>query len=259
MQEFDSDFIYDIDDNRSVFSEPAAQYNARHRKAVHSLDRYRLEEQCRPVPVGEEYHLQPLLRVRSLKAIDHHTISAPSSPALNARYRSHERPNAYYRKQYANQQAYQDNYQQNTISKSASMPNGGFPVQGVYVPQQPVLYRERVIDRHIAERNASRDEMHRQQQQQAGASMQASSAAASGQAQTLHRAVPVRYEAANVAGAAAAAGTSSSYRHTNGHRHEQYPPYFYDDPRQQGGVRSSSYRHPPYAPTVGPHPTRIVY
>ncbi|CAF4506009.1 unnamed protein product, partial [Rotaria magnacalcarata] len=112
MQEFDSDFIYDIDDARSVFSEPAPQFNAKYRKAVHSLDRYKIDDQTRYVPTSEEYHLQPLLRVRSLKAIDHHTTSAPSSPVLQAHYRSHERPNAYYRKQYiSNQQGHQDNYQ----------------------------------------------------------------------------------------------------------------------------------------------------
>ncbi|CAF3292012.1 unnamed protein product [Rotaria socialis] len=255
-REFDSDFIYDIDDARSVFSEPAPQFNAKYRKAVHSLDRYKIDDQTRYVPTSEEYHLQPLLRVRSLKAIDHHTISAPSSPVLQARYRSHERPNAYYRKQYvANQQGYQDNYQHNSISKSASMPNGGFPVQGGCVPQQPVLYRERVIDRHVAERNASSGESHRQKQRESSGSTQANSAALSGQTQAIHRTLPVRYEAAN--------GASSSYRHTNGYRHEPYPTYFYNEQQQQQqqvGGRSSSYRQPPYAPhTVGPHPTRIVY
>ncbi|CAF4750699.1 unnamed protein product, partial [Rotaria magnacalcarata] len=80
--------------------------------AVHSLDRYKIDDQTRYVPTSEEYHLQPLLRVRSLKAIDHHATSAPSSPVLQAHYRSHERPNAYYRKQYiSNQQGHQDNYQ----------------------------------------------------------------------------------------------------------------------------------------------------
>ncbi|CAF3702214.1 unnamed protein product [Rotaria socialis] len=255
-REFDSDFIYDIDDARSVFSEPAPQFNAKYRKAVHSLDRYKIDDQTRYVPTSEEYHLQPLLRVRSLKAIDHHTISAPSSPVLQARYRSHERPNAYYRKQYvANQQGYQDNYQHNSISKSASMPNGGFPVQGGCVPQQPVLYRERVIDRHVAERNASSGESHQQKQRESSGSTQANSAALSGQTQAIHRTLPVRYEAAN--------GASSSYRHTNGYRHEPYPTYFYNEQQQQQqqvGGRSSSYRQPPYAPhTVGPHPTRIVY
>ncbi|CAF1587705.1 unnamed protein product [Rotaria magnacalcarata] len=271
-REFDSDFIYDIDDARSVFSEPAPQFNAKYRKAVHSLDRYKIDDQTRYVPTSEEYHLQPLLRVRSLKAIDHHATSAPSSPVLQAHYRSHERPNAYYRKQYiSNQQGHQDNYQHNSISKSASMPNGGFPVQGAYVPQQPVLYRERVIDRHVAERNASTGESHRQKQQGSSGSMQANSAALSGQTQAIHRTLPVRCEAVNGGGGGGASSSyrhsngggvsaSSSYRHSNGYRHEPYPTYFYNEQPQQAGSRSSSYRQPPYAPhSVGPHPTRIVY
>jgi hypothetical protein len=255
MQEFDSDFIYDIDDTRSVISEPAPQFNAKYRKAVHSLDRYRTEEQSRYIPTNEEYHLQPLLRVRSLKAIDHRTLSAPSSPVLQPRYRSYERSNVHYKKQAMNQQGYQDNYQ-NSISKSASLPNGGFPVQAPlmqsYVPQQPMLFRERVIDRHIAEKSSSRGESHRQQQQEASGSTQARSAQTNGQ--TVNRSVPIRYETSN----ATAGSASSSYRHTNGHKHEQYPTYFYNEQQGNGGA-GGSYRQQSYATQhVGPHPTRIV-
>ncbi len=252
MQEFDSDFIYDIDDTRSVLSESAPQFNSKFRKTVHSLDRYKIDEHSRFLPSHEEYHLQPLLRVRSLKAIDHRTLSAPSSPVLQPRYRSYERSNVQYKKQAANQQGYQDKYQ-SSISKSASLPNGGFPVQApIYVPQQPMLYRERIIDRHIAERSSSRGESHQQQQQEASGSTQARSASTRGQTETINRSIPIRYETANTATTAG----SSSYRQTNGHRQEQYPTYFYNE--QQGGGGGSangSYRQPSY---VGPHPTRIV-
>lgn len=257
MQEFDSDFIYDLDDTRSVISEPAPQFNPKYRKTVHSLERHRTDEHSRYIPISEEYHLQPLLRVRSLKAIDHHTLSAPSSPVLQPRYRQYERSNAQYKKQSVNQQGYQDKYN-SSISKSASLPNGGFPVQPPivpnYIPQQPVLYRERVIDRHVAERSSSRGESHRQQQQESSGSMQAHSASATGQTQTLNRSIPVRYDAMN--GGASTSATSSSYRHTNGHRHEQYPTYFYNE---QAGGSGGSYRQQSYtAQNVGPHPTRIV-
>ncbi|CAF1619266.1 unnamed protein product [Adineta ricciae] len=261
-REFDSDFIYDIDDTRSVISEPAPQFNTKYRKTIHSLERYRTEDQSRQVPTNEEYHLQPLLRVRSLKAIDHRTLSAPSSPVLHPRYRSHERSNAQYRTHSTNQQSYQENFQ-NSISKSASLPNGGFPVQvAASIPQQPVLVRERVIDRHVAERSTSRNESHRQQQQQENASMQArSSHASSGQSQTLNRAVPIRYETSNMGTNSA----SSSYRHANGYRQDQYPTYFYQEQYGGGGGGSGSssvggsYRQQVY-PTqpIGPHPTRIV-
>lgn len=246
-QEFDSDFIYDIDDTRSITSEPPTQYNGRYRRAMHSLDRYRTDDQTRYVPISEEYQLQPLLRVRSLKAMDHHTISAPSSPGLQPRYRSQERSSGHSRRQYTSQHGAHD---QSSISKSASMPNGGFPIQGPlfsnYAPQQPVLYREHVIDRHIAERNASQCDAHRQHQRDASAGIHSN---------TLNRSLPIRYEPVNghVAGA-----SSNSYRHTNGHRYENHPTYFYTE--QPNGGRSASYRQPSYATqTVGPHPTRIVY
>ncbi|CAF1357584.1 unnamed protein product [Adineta steineri] len=269
-REFDSDFIYDIDDTRSVISEPAPQFNAKYRKTIHSLERYKTDEQSRCVPTVEEYHLQPLLRVRSLKAIDHRTLSAPSSPVLPPRYRSHERANVQYKKQSMNQQGYQDNYQ-SSISKSASLPNGGFPVQvpivPAHIPQQPVMYRERVIDRHVAERSTSRADSHRQQQQQESASMQARSSTISGQSQTLNRAIPIRYEASNVVvngssgggGGGGSHSASSSYRQTNGHRQEQYPPYFYNEQYPGAGGAGGSYRQQAYATQhIGPHPTRIV-
>lgn len=238
MQEFDSDFIYDIDDMRSVLSEPAPAYN-KYRKTVHSLERYKTDDQARLIPQHEDYHLQPLLRVRSLKAIDHRTLSAPSSPILQPRYRSYERSNVQYKQHASNQQGQQDNYQ-SSISKSASMPNGGFPAPAPvitpYVPQQPMMYRERVIDRHVAERSASRGESHRQQQQQQESSgkAHARSASASGQSQTLNRSLPVRYETGQT--------SSSASRQSNGYQHEQ-----------QGG----SYRQ--QVPYVGAHPTRIVH
>jgi hypothetical protein len=248
MQEFDSDFIYDIDDTRSVISEQAPQFNSKYRKTVHSLDRYKTDDHARYIPTNEEYHLQPLLRVRSLKAIDHRTLSAPSSPVLQPRYRSYERSNVQYKKQSTNQQGHQDKYQ-SSISKSASLPNGGFPVQApVYFPQQPILYRERVIDRHIAERSSSRGESNRQQQQESSGTTQARSASTRTQADTLNRTIPVHYDSSNVG--------SSSYRQSNGYRTEQYPTYVHTE--QQGG--SGSYRQQSSYPTqnVGPHPTRIV-
>ena len=255
MQEFDSDFIYDIDDTHSILSEPAPQFNTKYRKTVHSLDRYRTNDHSRYVPTNEEYHLQPLLRVRSLKAIDHHTFSAPSSPVLQPRYRSYERSNVQYTKEATNQQGHQDNYH-TSISKSASMPNGGFPVRAPLncVPQQPIMYRERVIDRHVAERNASHGESHRKQQQESSDKMQTSSTNSNGQTQTLNRSIPVRYETSN-----GTIGTSSSYRQTNGYRHEPYPTYFYNE-QQHGGGADGSYRQQTFAtPNVGPHPARVVY
>lgn len=213
----DSDFIYDIDDTRSIISEPAPVYNGnRLRKTVHSLERYHnFDDRSAPAaPAGyyNEYQLQPLVRVRSLKAIDHRTLSAPSSPVLQHRHRSqhhqYQQQNHHYHQQHQQQQQHQhqnqnqnqqyhhyqqQQQQQNAISKSASMPNGGFPVL-----QQPILYRERVIDRHVAERSTSRGESHRQQQEQSairgsGVSTSATGAAA-GQSATLNRSIPVRYE-----------------------------------------------------------------
>jgi hypothetical protein len=269
----DSDFIYDIDDTRSVISEPAPCFNTKYRKTVHSLERYKADDQTRFAPAYEEYQLQPLLRVRSLKAIDHRTLSAPSSPILQPRYRSYERSNVQYTKQTKNQQDGQDNYQ-SSISKSASMPNGGFPMQQNllsyppppppnFYPQQPMVYRERVIDRHVAEKSTSRGESHRQQhqessghvqqqnqqQQQQQQQQQVRSASASGQTQTLNRSIPVQYE------------TSSGFRTTNGFSQEQTPNYFYNE--QQGGG-TGSYRQQTNdqqifpSQSVGRHPKRIV-
>ncbi len=269
----DSDFIYDIDDTRSVISEPAPHYN-KYRKTVHSLERYKTEDQARYIPTHEEYQLQPLLRVRSLKAIDHRTLSAPSSPILQPRYRSYERSNVQYTKQSSNQQGFQDNMQ-SSISKSASMPNGGFPLQQNllpypppppnFYPQQPMVYRERVIDKHVAERSTSRNESHRQQHQESSGHIQqqqqqqARSASASGQTQTLNRSIPVRYESSN-----ANTTSSAGFRQTNGFSQEQHPSYFYNE--QQGGshVGGGGYRQQYYDqqtyPTqnVGRHPTRIA-
>ena len=180
---------------RSVISEPSAAFNAKYRKAVHSLERYKVDEQIRSVGPQEDFHLQPLLRVRSLKAIDHRTLSAPSSPVLQPRYRSHERSNMQYQQQSSNHQNQHDHFQ-NSISKSASMPNGGFPVQ-------PILLRERVIDRHVAERSASRSESQRQNQQESSGKNQSTSAAAN--SQTLNRSIPVYYEN----------GSNSSYRQSS--------------------------------------------
>lgn len=58
------------------------------------------------------------------------------------------------------------------------MPNGGFPVQ----PAQPVLIRERVIDRHVAERTGSKSDAHQNQNQSSNVS------------QNLNRSIPVRYQ-----------------------------------------------------------------
>lgn len=173
-RDFDSDFIYDADDLRSVISEPSAAFNNRYRKNVHSLERHRNEEYVRPT-VGqcEDFHLQPLLRVRSLKAIDTRTLSAPSSPIIQNRFRSTDRSNV----QRVRQDVQQDRFQ-SSISKSASMPNGGFPVQ----PAQPVLIRERVIDRHVAERTGSKSDAHQNQNQSSNVS------------QNLNRSIPVRYQ-----------------------------------------------------------------
>jgi hypothetical protein len=279
-RELDSDFIYDIDDTRSVISEPAPHQNAKYRKTVHSLERYRTDDHARFVPTHEEYQLQPLLRVRSLKAIDHRTLSAPSSPILQPRYRSYERSNVQYTKQSKNQQGFQDNYQ-NSISKSASMPNGGFPMQQSllpqpplppnFYPQQPMVYRERVIDRHVAEKSTSRGESQRQQHQESSGHIQhqessghvqqqqARSASAAGQTQTLNRSIPVQYEPSN---ANTTFSSSSGFRPTTSYSQEQYPAYFYSE--QQGGSGGGSYRQQHYdqqtspPQNVGRHPTRIA-
>jgi hypothetical protein len=288
-REFDSDFIYDIDDTRSVISEPAP-YN-KYRKTVHSLERYRADDQARYIPTYEEYQLQPLLRVRSLKAIDHRTLSAPSSPILQPRYRSYERSNVQYTKQSSNQQGSQNNFQ-SSISKSASMPNGGFPLQQNllphppppppnFYPQQPMMYRERVIDKHIAEKSTSRGESHRQQHQESSGHIQQQqqqqqssghtqqqqqqqtrSASASGQTQTINRSIPVRYETSNTN---ANIASSTGFRTTNGYTQEQHPTYFYNEQQGSssggggGGYRQQYYDQQTSPPqNVGRHPTRIA-
>jgi hypothetical protein len=180
-----------------------------------------------------------------------------------------------YTKQTTNQQGQQDNYQ-SSISKSASMPNGGFPLQQNllphpppppnFYPQQPMMFRERVIDKHIAEKSTSRGESHRQQHQESSGHIQQQqqqqqtrSASASNQTQTLNRSIPVRYETSN---ANAATTSSTGFRQTNGFSQEQYPSNFYTE--QQGGSSGGGYRqqyydqqaYPPQ--NVGRHPTRIA-
>jgi hypothetical protein len=178
-----------------------------------------------------------------------------------------------YTKQTTNQQGHQDSYQ-SSISKSASMPNGGFPLQQSLLPQpppppnfhpqQPMMYRERVIDKHIAEKSTSRAESHRQQHQESSGHIQqqqqqARSASASNQTQTLNRSIPVRYETSS---ANAATTSSTGFRQTNGYTQEQHPSYFYTE--QQGGSGGGAYRqqyydqqaYPPQH--VGRHPTRIA-
>jgi hypothetical protein len=231
-----------------VISEPAPFYTGKYRKTMHSLERYHIDDQARSIPTHEDYHLQPLLRVRSLKAIDHRTLSAPSSPVLQPRYRSYERSNHRYQQQSSNHQGYQDNYQ-SSISKSASMPNGGFPVQtpmvaaplpmspygsSSYQQQQPRMYRERVIDRHVAERSTSRGESHRQQHQDVNGNVHLRSTSSNGPSSTLNRSIPVRYET----------DRASSYRQSNGYRHDQT--------QQQG----NNYRQQVH---VSSHPTRVVH
>lgn len=263
-----------------MISEPAPHFNKKYRKTVHSLERYRTDDQTRFAPTHEEYQLQPLLRVRSLKAIDHRALSAPSSPILQPRYRSYERSNVQYTKQSSNQQAHQDSFQ-SSISKSASMPNGGFPLQQSllpqappppnFYPQQPMMYRERVIDKHVAERSTSRGESQRQQHQESSAHTQQQqqqqqhvrSASASGHSQTMNRSIPVRYETSSGNAVAAGGSSSSSFRQSNGFAQEPHSTYFFND--TQGGIggngnhRQQFYdqqTHPP--PPVGRHPARIV-
>jgi hypothetical protein len=254
-----------------VISEPAPYYNTKYRKTVHSLERYKADDHARYQPAREEYQLQPLLRVRSLKAIDHRALSAPSSPILQPRYRSYERSNIQYTKQSSNQQGHHDNYQ-SSISKSASMPNGGFPVHQNLLPQppppptfypsqhQPMMYRERVIDKHVAERSTSRGESHRQQHQESSAHNQQQhvrSASASGQSQAANRSIPVRYEGSSSHTAMA------NHRQANGHTQDSYPTHFYHE-QQAGGGSTGNYRQQYYDqhtyPTqpVGRHPTRIA-
>ena len=254
-----------------MISEPAPFYNTKYRKTVHSLERYRHDDQSR----HEEYQLQPLLRVRSLKAIDHRALSAPSSPVLQPRYRSYERSNIQYTKQSNNQQGHQDNYQ-SSISKSASMPNGGFPVQTTLHPPPPpqfypvpppppqgMRYRERVIDKHVAERSTSRGESHSQQQQQ-----HARSASASGhQNQHSHLSIPVRYEESNNrmatggSGSGASGGTTA-FRSAYGQTQEFHP--IHEQHHSVGSTTNGSYRQQGFdqqmytGQPVGRHPTRIV-
>jgi hypothetical protein len=152
------------------------------------------------------------------------------------------------------------------------MPNGGFPLQQNLLPyppppphfhpQQPMVYRERVIDKHVAERSTSRNESHRQQHQESSGQVQqqqARSASASGQTQTLNRSIPVRYESSN-----ANTASSTGFRQTNGYTHEQHPSYFYSEQQGSshaggGGHRQQFHDQQTY-PTqnVGRHPTRIV-
>jgi len=214
-----------------------------------------------------------------LKAIDHRAISAPSSPILQPRYRSYERSNVQYTKQSSNQQGYQDHVQ-SSISKSASMPNGGFPLQQNllphpppppppphFYPQQPMVYRERIIDKHVAERSTSRGESHRQHHQESSGHVQqqhARSASASGQSQAVNRSIPVRYESSNAN--ANFASSSGSFRQANGFSQEQYPAYFHSEQHASsssnagaGGYRQQHHDQQTHIPQpVGRHPTRIV-
>jgi hypothetical protein len=168
------------------------------------------------------------------------------------------------------------------------MPNAGFPPQQTllphpppppnFYPQQPMMYRERVIDKHVAERSTSRGESHRQQHQESSGHVQQQqhqessgriqqqqqqktrSASSSGQAQTLNRSIPVRYETSN----ANATTSSTGFRQTNGYAQEQYPNYFYNEQQSccSGGGGSYRQQHidqPTHQPqTVGRHPTRIA-
>lgn len=275
QRDFDSDFIFDIDDTRSVISEPSPFYNTKYRKTVHSMERYRHDDQLRQVPTQEEYQLQPLLRVRSLKAIDHRTLSAPSSPVLQPRYRSYERSNIQYTKQSTNQQGQQNNYQ-NSISKSASMPNGGFPVQNTLFPYPPppppqfypaaaqgMRYRERVIDKHVAERSTSRGESHREQRQQSATQQHARSASASGnQNQSYQLSIPVRFEESSSRNAGGASGVTHTTMSTEsgGFQTSSANQYYHDQQQNNGGAyRQQSYDQQMYTgQPVGRHPTRIV-
>ncbi|CAF0902598.1 unnamed protein product, partial [Didymodactylos carnosus] len=233
--EFDSDFIYDVDDTRSVISEPAPHYNTKYRKTVHSLERCKLDQQQQYYyPQESDYYLQPLLRVRSLKAIDR-ALSAPSSPILQPKYRSYERSNVQFTKDMSNKRsANVDNYQSH-ISKSQSLPSSpyGFPLQPYspqFIPirQQPLLYRERVIDRHIAERSHSQGESSRQahdststrqaqqQQQHAGSTSHTTARSTSANANLSNRSIPVQYEniAHGKSAGASAAGSAGVGRET---------------------------------------------
>ena len=236
-----------------------------------------MDERSHLAPAQEEYQLQPLLRVRSLKAIDHRALSAPSSPVLQPRYRSYERSNVQYTKQSNTQQACKDQCQ-SSISKSASMPNGGFPVHQNLLPQplpapyifpnQPMTYRERVIDRHVAERSTSRNESHRQhkesasqsqhQQQQQQQQKHVRSASASTQNQLAQRSIPVQYEASNQ--------TQKSYGFQTMHDHNQEssPNYFFHEQYPAGntahGFRQANYDQQMCPPqSVGGHPTRTYH
>jgi len=278
-RELDSDFIFDIDDTRSVISEPSPFYNTKYRKTVHSLERFRHDDQMRQVPTQKEYQLQPLLRVRSLKAIDHRALSAPSSPILQPRYRSYERSNVQYTKQSTNQQGQQNNYQ-SSISKSASMPNGGFPVQNTLFPHPPppppqfyppaaaqgMRYRERVIDKHVAERSTSRGESHREQRQEASSQQHARSASASGnqQSQSYQLSIPVRYDESS-SRSAGGVGTGATFtsKGSYGFQTSAAEPshqYYHEHHQNNGGShRQQSYDQQMYTgQPVGRHPTRIV-
>lgn len=259
-----------------MISEPAPYYNTKYRKTVHSLERFRRDDQMRQVPTHEEYQLQPLLRVRSLKAIDHRTLSAPSSPILQPRYRSYERSNIQYTKQASNQQGQQDHYQ-SSISKSASMPNGGFPVQPNLFPYpapvpptfyppagaQGMRYRERVIDRHVAERSTSRGESHRQQHQESSSQKHARSASASAahQSQNYHLSIPVRYEESSSSGRAAATTSSAGFQPMSSNQY--YQEQHQSSSGSGGGGGGGSFRQQHYdqqmytGQPVGRHPTRI--
>ena len=183
-----------------------------------------------------------------------------------------------YTKRTSNQQGHQDNYR-SSISKSASMPNGGFPVQQNllpqppplpnFYPQQPMMYRERVVDKHIAERSTSQGESHRQQHQQSDSHFQQQqqqqqprSASTSGYSQSFNRSIPVQYETSN---SSAGVTSSAGFRPTYGYAQEQYPSYFYNEQYGSGvgggggGHRQQYYDQQTYLPqNVGRHPTRIA-
>ena len=154
------------------------------------------------------------------------------------------------------------------------MPNGGFPIQQnllphpppppTFYPQQPMMYRERVIDRHVAEKSTSRGESHRQQHQESSShgqqqQQQIRSASASGHTQTSNRSIPVQYQVSN---ARAATTSSTGFRTSNGYKQEQHPNYFHSEQQASsggGGYRQQYCDQQTYPPQrVGCHPTRTT-
>ncbi|KAL7669255.1 hypothetical protein ACOME3_009919 [Neoechinorhynchus agilis] len=137
-----SDFLYGAaagDDHRSVISEPSTTRLSR-------LDKWM---QRQSPSAADQFRLQPLLRVRSLRAIGRTGRSYTSSQFTHQNQQQH------------NQQSLDRRYRRAISSTRPPHPVLYYPAAAAAVPYfpylaagaRPVMYRERIIDKHTATRH----------------------------------------------------------------------------------------------------------